>query len=135
MILQRRGDKVVSVVPNFNSRALTEIVFRPEGAFSEPVTGFDAQIYRERTVSLHGEADDAVQATAESAALDQLLSALLALEKSLAPGAFLFIESASPDDWPKTRERRQDVVIAGENRFHFHWRIDPPLRVSVCRTR
>jgi len=135
MIVQGRGGRVVSVIPDFRPHALTEIAFRPDGAHSEDQETFDARMEVVREVLLSGEADGPVQATAEATALEHLASGLRDLVDALGPGELIRIESEPATDWPKTRERRQDVVVAGENKFHFHWRIDPPLRVSVCRPR
>jgi hypothetical protein len=136
VILQRRGGRLVSVTPAFHARALTEIAFRPGGsvpggAVPESPDAFLARCPPLREVELSGEADGPIQGEAESRALGALEGALEALVRTLGPNQILFIENDPVVDWPKTRERRKDVVIAGENRFHFHWRIEPALRLTV----
>jgi hypothetical protein len=38
-------------------------------------------------------------------------------------------------DQPKPRQKITNVVVKGENRMHFHYVIDPPLRISLYRPR
>lgn len=80
---------------------------------------------------IEAEADGPVQGEAEAELLRRLEGRLVDLLEGLTEGACLVIESAAGTDWPKTRERRRDVIIDGENRYHFHWRVEPPLRLGV----
>lgn len=129
MILKRYGVFYHSVKPNFNPTAITEIGFMRDRAFS--VRASDLAGYElAETVELSAEADAAVQRHAEKALLADLEEALQQRIASLVPGQVLVVLNER-EDWPKTRERRETVLVEGENRFHFHWWVDPPLRVAV----
>lgn len=154
-LLRRQGSRLVPVAPHFDARALTEIAFRPAGGSSGDATGHapdagggagggapmgDAEAFfahreRVREHLLEAEADGPVQGEAEALLLERLEAAIDAVLETLAPDEVAVIESAPGTDWPKTRERRKDVIIDGENRFHFHWRVEPPLRLGVWRER
>ena len=73
-----------------------------------------------------------MQDAAEQELLERLEAQLDALESSLAEGEVLLVESES-DDHPKTRDRKEPVIVDGENRLHFHWWVEPPLRIGVYR--
>jgi hypothetical protein len=135
MLLRRLGKHIQEVEPHFDPRALTEIGFRPSGGYSEEVGAFDARMEAATEHRLEAKANAPVQADAEQALLDQLRKRLDAVLAGLAEGEVAVIESQPGLDWPRTRERRKDVIVDGENRFHFHWRVEPPLRVVVHRPR
>ncbi len=154
-LLRRLGSRLTPVAPHFDARALTEIAFRPAGGTSGDATGHahddgagagggapmgDAEAFlarreRVREHLLEAEADGPVQGEAEALLLERLEAAIGGVLAKLGPGEVALIESAPGTDWPKTRERRKDVIIDGENRFHFHWRVEPPLRVGIWRER
>ena len=130
MILRRYGRWYHSVRPNFNPAAMTEIGFQRDRAFSLPADDF-ADGYRAVTTGeVSAEADGDVQRHAERELLARLEQGLADREAALAPGRLLVVLNER-DDWPKTRERREAVIVEGENRFHFHWWVDPPLRIAV----
>ncbi len=135
MLLRRQGSRIQQVETHFDPRALTEITFRPAGGFSEDAESFDARMEPGEIHLLDATAHGAVQAEAEQALLDLLEARLREVLEGLGPSEVLVIESHPGVDWPKTRERRKDVIIDGENRFHFHWWVEPPLRVVVYRPR
>ncbi len=130
MILKRYGTFYHSVKPNFNPTAITEIGFMRDRAFSVRASDLDSGYERAETAELVAEADAAVQRHAEKALLADLEEALQQRVASLAPGDVLVVLNER-EDWPKTRERREAVILEGENRFHFHWWVEPPLRVAV----
>jgi len=134
-LLRRQGTRVFPVVPNFDYRAMNEIAFRAGREAVEPAESFDARMERLKEMELEAVTDGPVQGEAEAALLDRLEEELNRCLAELSPGEVLVIESAPGVDWPKTRERRKDVVVDGVNRFHFHWRVEPPLRVAVYRER
>jgi hypothetical protein len=134
-LLRRQGTRVFPVEPNFDYRAMNEIAFRAGPQAVEPADAFDARMERQREIELEAVTDGPVQGEAEAALLDRLEEELNRCLSELSPGEVLVVESAPGVDWPKTRERRKDVVVDGENRFHFHWRVEPPLRVAVYRER
>lgn len=135
MILRRVGSRMQPVVPDFDPRALTEITFRPGAGPALQAADFDERYTRVGGRELSTEADGMVQGEAEEALVRGLEEKLRQLEASLGPGEVLVIESRPGVDYPKTRERTENVIIEGENRLHFYWRVEPPLRVGIFRPR
>lgn len=133
MLLKRYGTTVHTVVTDFKAEALSEISFRRDGAFSLPTERFESLYRRVREESLDAQVDGPVQMQAEEELLTALAERIEAARTNLDESEVLLIENSAGVDWPKTRERRQDVLRDGENRFHFHWRVDPPLRLGVYR--
>ena len=130
MILRRYGSSYQSVEANFNPTAMTEVGFRRDRAFSISVDEFEAGYVQKDVRELTAKASAEVQGDAERAVLTQLESALGEAVAGLAEGDVLVVLNGK-DDHPKTRERRENVIVDGENRFHFNWWIDPPLKVAV----
>ena len=130
MILRRYGSFYHSVDTNFNPTAITEIGFMRNRVFSIRTSDFDSGYKPAETHELGAEANAAVQRHAEKTLLANLDNALQEVVGKLAEGQVLVVLNER-EDWPKTRERREAVIIEGENRFHFHWWVDPPLRVAV----
>lgn len=135
MLLRRYGTTVQSVIPDFDPRAMTEISFRRDRAFSQPAEEFEAEHEKVREESLAGESEGAVQSEAEAALLDQLERRVRELLEGLQEGEVLLIESEQGVDYPKVRDRKQGIIVEGENRLYFHWRVDPPLRLGIYRRR
>lgn len=135
MILKRYGRSLQSVTPEFNAHALNEVAFRRDHDFSIDGEEFEERFEVAREESLTAETDAAVQKDAEEALLDELRAGIDRVRVGLDDGELLVVENANGIDWPKTRERRKDVIVDGENRFHFHWRVEPPLRLGVYRPR
>ena len=79
---------------------------------------------------LVADANAEVQRHAERDLLRNLERALAEWVARLERGQVVVIRNGR-DDWPKTRERREAVIVEGENRFHFHWWVDPPLKVAI----
>lgn len=88
---------------------------------------------REETVS--GTTEGAVQSEAEIALLDQLQEAITRLLGELDEGELLVFENQTGVDYPKLRDRKEGIIVDGENRLYFHWRVDPPLRFGLYRPR
>ena len=130
MILKRYGTSFHSVTPNFNPTAITEIGFMRDRARTIRADDFDARYRLVDEHELGAEADAGVQRHAERELLEKLDRALAERVGSLEEGQVLIVRNER-DDWPKTRERREAVIVDGENRFHFHWWVDPPLKVAV----
>ena len=135
MLLRRYGTTVRSVVPNFDPRAMTEISFRRDREHSIPSEEFDESYEKVREESLAGESEGPVQTEAEAALLGQLEEKLDGLLESLGDDEVLLVESEQGVDYPKVRDRKQGIIVDGENRLYFHWRVDPPLRVGIYRRR
>ncbi|MDE2795774.1 MAG: hypothetical protein OXL34_13220 [Gemmatimonadota bacterium] len=130
MILRRYGKWYHSVEPNFNPAAMTEIGFQRDRVFSVSAADFDDGYRVVTTDEVGAEADGDVQRHAERKLLRRLEDALRERVAALEAGQVLVVLNERTD-WPKTRERRDKVIVDGENRFHFHWWVDPPLRVGV----
>jgi hypothetical protein len=134
-LLQRMGERVRRVEPRFDARALNEIAFQGMGTLDERWEDFEARRVLVRQVALEATTDGPVQSDAEALLLERLRASIDACLHDLAEGEVAVVVNQPGVDWPKTRERRKDVIVDGENRFHFHWRVDPPLRLSVYRGR
>ena len=134
MIFRRYGARYHSVEPNFNPSAMTEVGFRRDRVRSIPAGEIAADWTRVETDQLHASADAPVQRDAERTLLARLEVALRERAAGLAEDQILVVAN-DRGDWPKTRERREGVIVDGENRFHFHWWISPPLRVEVWARR
>jgi len=132
MILKRYGTFYHSVRPNFNPTAMTEIGFMRDRALSIRATDFEARYELAHTHELGADADADIQRDAERALLANLETALTKQAAKLASGEVLVVLNERTD-WPKTREQREAVIVDGENRFHFRWWVDPPLRVGAYR--
>jgi hypothetical protein len=135
MILKRYGTSYQSVESNFNSRALTEIAFRRDRAFSIPVEEFEASYEKVDERALTAETEGKVHDEVEEDLLEVLEAGLKELLESLGEGEVLVVESTESEDYPKTRDRKKNVVVDGENRLYFYWWVDPPLRMGVYRKR
>jgi len=134
MILRRYGNAYHSVATNFNPTAINEIGFMRDRAFSVPAADFEARYEALEKGELVAEADAEVQRHAERDLLRNLERAVAQWVERLEPGQVLVVHNGR-DDWPKTRERREAVIVEGENRFHFHWWVDPPLKVGIYGAR
>ncbi len=130
MIIRRYGTTWHSVVPNFNPSAMTEIGFRRDHAFSLGADRLDEDYRLAGSAEVGADAEAAVQRDAERAVLANLEAALQERVAALAPGQLLAVLNERTE-WPKTRERREGVIVDGENRFHFHWWVEPPLRMAI----
>lgn len=134
MIVRRYGSTVQSVSPNFDPRAMTEIGFLRTSDLSIPTEEFLTRYERVGERALVATAEGDVKVEVEQAVLDGLLEQIQAALADLAPGQLLLVESEPGRDYPKTRDRTTTVVVGGiENRLHFTWTVDPPLRLGVYR--
>jgi len=133
MILKQYGTSFHSVETNFNSRALTEISFRRDRLFSIPTEEFDAgyDCVEEHSFALETEGD--VHDEVENDLLKALDTQVEEVIRALGEDEVLVVENREGDDYPKTRDRKKNVVVDSENRLYFFWRIDPPLRLGVYR--
>jgi hypothetical protein len=69
----------------------------------------------------------------ESAMLAKLLDQLEKIDGDLGEGEFVLIENEKGEDYPRTRTRMKDVVVDGDNRFHFYSSVSSPLKVGVFK--
>jgi hypothetical protein len=121
------------VVPDFDSNAMNEIGFRRDRKHSLAAEDFAVQFGRVREEALTAESEGPVQTEAETLLLDRLKEKLESLLGALGDGEVLVVESEQGLDYPKARDRKEGIIVEGENRIYFHWRVDPPLRVGVYR--
>ncbi len=135
MILRAYGNSIHSVELNFDSRVLTEIGFRRDHTFSLPTEDFEGGYERVSSHELTARADGPVHDEVEQAILDDLAGQVESLVAGLGEGQVLLIESTQGVDYPKTNQTKKNVIVNGENRFHFHCRVEPPLRVGVYTSR
>lgn len=133
MILKQYGTSYQSVEPNFNSRALTEVGFRRDRVFSISSEEFDATYEKVEEKAFSPESEGDVHDHAEEDLLRTLEDGVKEALAALGDGEVLLVESREGADYPKTRDRKKNVVVDGENRLYFYWRIDPPLRLGVYR--
>lgn len=133
MILKQYGTAYHSVEINFDSRALTEIAFRRDRAFSIPTEEFEAGYSKvaERTLTAASEGE--VHDETESELLESLEDEVRRVLEELGEDEVLVVESKEGADYPKTRDTKKKVVVDGENRLYFYWSVDPPLRVGIYR--
>lgn len=132
MILRRYGTTVQSVDIHFDARALNEIGFRRDHDFSMDADDFFDAHEKVRSAELTATAEGPVQDEAEEALLDDLEGQLREILEGLADDEVLLVES-DPNDYPKTRDDKKEVIVEGENRLYFHWRVEPPLKVATYR--
>jgi hypothetical protein len=135
MLLRRYGAALHSVVTDFDPRAMTEVRFRRDREHSISAEELDGGWEKVREEALTAESEGAVQSEAEQEVLDRLEAKLTEVMEALGEGEVVVIESEHGSDYPKLRERKEGVIIKGENRLHFHWWVDPPLRVGVYRSK
>ena len=130
MILRRYGSWYHSVRTNFNPSALTEIGFQRDRALSISASDLEAKYASVAGHEVIAEAGGDVQRHAERDILARMDEAIERRVAALEHGQLLVVQNER-DDWPKTRERREAVVVGGENRFRFQWSVEPPLRLGV----
>jgi len=136
MLVRRYGRVVQSVVPNFDSRAMNEIGFQRTQDLVLDVEEFERDYERVGEESLVATAEGDVKVDVEQAVLDSLLQQLGELQAGLGDGELLLVESQPGRDYPKMRDKTTVQVVGGiENRLHFTWTVDPPLRLGVYRRR
>ncbi|MEX0891375.1 MAG: hypothetical protein WEB88_04335 [Gemmatimonadota bacterium] len=135
MILRRYGTAYHSVEPDFNSKAMNEVGFRRDGTLSIPVEEFEEGFERRDGGEITGKSEGDVQIEAEERLLEQLLADLRALEEQVPEGGYLVVESETGKDWPRLRSTQRTTVVGHENRLHFTWGVEPPLRAAVYAPR
>ena len=133
MLLRRFGSSFHSVTPSFDSRALSEISFRKDGAHAMPVEEFERSYRKVSEEAIGGEAEGAVQSTVEDELLRRLEADVADRLSRLSDAEALVVENEQGVDYPKVRDKKRGTIVEGENRLHFEWRIDPPLRLGHYR--
>ena len=130
MIFKKYGTTLQSVEVAFDARAMTEIAFRRDRENSIPTEDFESTYAHVESRELTSESSGYVQDEAEVELLEKLEKSLRAFEAELGPDELLLVESEQGVDYPKTTDEKTTVTEAGENRLHFTWRVDPPLRMG-----
>lgn len=133
MLLRRYGSTVQSVETNFDARALNEIGFRRDQRWSLPWQEFETGYARLSGEEITAESEGWVQDEAEQELLRVLEARLREKLEGLGEGEVLLVESEQGNDYPKTRDDKKTVAVEGENRLHFTWKVEPPLRVGIYR--
>lgn len=131
MILRRYGNTVMSVAPNFDSRAITEISFTRNGEKTIPAAEFERGYERTAGHELTAHAAGEVQSEVKIELLMDLQRQLETLDRELADGALLLIENEPGKDLAKTRGVQTTKAVQGANRLRFAYSIDPPLKLGV----
>jgi hypothetical protein len=135
MIVRRYGSSILSVTPNFDSRAMTEIGFTRDGRLTIPTADFEATYERTAGHSITAQADGVVQGEVEEAVLSSLEEQLHRIAGELGDGELLLVENEPAKDQPKTRGSQTTVSDAAESRIRFEYVVDPPLRLGVYQRR
>jgi hypothetical protein len=135
MILRTYGNKIEAVDIAFNAVALDSIGFRRNSQLSISTEDFEAAYERSGGQELTARAEGDVQIEVERELLDKLEGQLLAADGQLDEAEVILIENQRGVDQPRTHEKKASVVVKGENRLHFKWWIDPPLKIGIYRRR
>lgn len=135
MIAKQYGTKILSVEPNFDSRAMNEVGFRRDNEWSMPTDEFFEAYEKTESHELTAAAEGEVQGEAEENLLHSLQEQLLAVADTAGEDGVLLVESEQGVDYPKTRHTTTTQVVEGANRLYFRFTIEPPLRVAVYRKR
>jgi hypothetical protein len=135
MILRRYGKNYVSVTPNFDSRAMTEIGFRRNSELIVEADEFGDRYEFIESRELKPTKTGGVQGEVEEALLKELGDELGALASSLAGGQVVVIENEQGVDHPKTRGRQVSDASRADTRIAFEYTVDPPLRIGIYRSK
>jgi hypothetical protein len=133
MILKQYGTSYQSVETNFDPRTMTEIAVRRDRVFSIPTEEFETTYERVEVISFAPETEGPVHDQAEGELLQALEANVKGAVAALEEGEVLLVESREGEDYPKTRYTKKNVVVDGENRLYFYWRVEPPLRLGRYR--
>jgi hypothetical protein len=133
MIFRRYGNSVQSAAVDFDSKALTEIRFRRDDQASHSAADWAARYQRTGGHELEARAEGWVQDEVEQMLLADLEAQLRTIERALAPGEVLLVESEQGTDYPKTHTQQKTLVVEGQNKLHFTSTLRPPLRLGVYR--
>lgn len=122
-----------SVELNFDSKALNEIGFRRDHAFSVPVEEFEGAYERLDGKEFAPKDEGWVQDETEQVLLDHLEREVMAMLASLGEDEVLVVENTQGVDYPKTKHSTRVVVEGHENRLFFSAWVEPPLKVARYR--
>jgi hypothetical protein len=134
MILRRYGKNYVSVRPNFDSRAMTEIGFTRTSDLTVEAAGFEGRYELVENRILSPTHAGNVQSEVEAALLVDLENELVRLERGLGPDQILVLQNEQGVDHPKTRGKQGSDASGMDTRLTFEYTVDPPLRVGIYRS-
>jgi hypothetical protein len=83
--------------------------------------------------AIGGEAEGSVQSAVEDELLRRLGADVADRLARLAHDEVMIVENEQGVDYPKMRDKKRGTIVEGENRLHFEWRVDPPLRLGRYR--
>lgn len=135
MILRRYGKNYLSVTPNFDSRAMTEIGFMRNGELTVEADEFGDRYELVENRELKPTTTGDVQGEVEEALLKELGDELAAIESGLGNGQVVVIENEQGVDHPKTRGRQSTDSSGPHTRLSFEFTVDPPLRIGIYRSK
>lgn len=135
MIAKRYGKQVHSVEPDFSAVAMNEISFRRDQGWSLDMETFEREYERGAEHNLVASGDGDIQTDVETGILNTLLADIHALEAATAADDVLLIENEPARDYPKLHSTQRTIVVGFENRLHFTYTVDPPLRIGIYRLR
>lgn len=130
MIYRQYGTSYQSVDLNFDAKALNEVGFRRNRQDDFPVDELGERFTLIETHEITADATGSVQSETEQLLLDRVQEQVEALLPALPEGGIVVIDTDSGNG-PKTRQVIKNVVEHGENRLHFEYTLDPPLRVAT----
>ena len=134
MIAKRYGNKIHSVQPNFDARAMNEVGFTRDHDWSMDAQEFSETYEQVEKHDLTAAAEGEIQGEAEETLLTSLQDQLVAVSQAANDGVVLVL-SEQGVDYPKTRHTQTTRVVDGSNRLYFRFSVEPPLRVAVYRNR
>jgi len=134
VIAKRYGNKIHSVQPNFDARAMNEVGFTRDHDWSMDAQEFSETYEQVEKHDLTAAAEGEIQGEAEETLLTSLQDQLVAVSQAANDGVVLVL-SEQGVDYPKTRHTQTTRVVEGSNRLYFRFSVEPPLRVAVFRTR
>jgi hypothetical protein len=130
------GSTYQSVGFEFEAKALNEVGFRRDREASIPAEELEERYEPIETVELVSDAQGNVQNETEQLLLDRLLEKAETAIAKLPEGGIAVVENERGGrDQPKPRQKIGNVVERGENRLHFEYTIDPPLRITLYAPR
>jgi hypothetical protein len=132
----RYGNNFQSVSFEFEAKALNEVGFRRDRESTFPVDDLAEGYDLLETVGMTAEAEGDVQSETEQLLLDRLKEQAQAAVDSLPEGGIAVVANERGGrDQPKPRQTIGNVVVEGENRLHFTYHVDPPLRLELYRAK
>jgi hypothetical protein len=135
MLCREYGSSYQSVDIGFDARALNDIGFRRNRELSVPEAEFPDLYAKVDSVEVQTEADGPVQYETKQVLSDRLRAKVEELLARLPEGGVLVVENELGHDYPKTRQLTKNGIEDGENRLHFEYTMEPPLRLTLFRPR